>query len=171
MLSESTAAQLNDRTYRADAKWRVCWLGVSGIYWEDEIPDITRTWLLPDGDKNQLLRLYGVRAQIWKGEALSDRDQEFWNEVRSQVPSWAFFQRLRVSADELQAQIDAERSSDDILEALVSVADEVSISEEDGVQSFSATWQVTRKDQESQPKQAWWKRVFRRKGSTAAQRG
>lgn len=166
MLSGSTIVQLNARPYRANAKWRACFLPIRGIYWEDEIPDITRLGKLPDEDKKQVLRLFGIRLRIWKGEALSDRDREFWDEVLSQVPDWAFFQRLRVSADELQAQVAAERSSDNVVEALSICADEFSTSEEDGVQSFSATIDLTKEDW-AQPKQSWWKRMFRRKESTA----
>jgi len=38
MLSEITTAYLSTLTYRVDAAQKVCWLPLSGIYWEDELP-------------------------------------------------------------------------------------------------------------------------------------
>jgi hypothetical protein len=60
----------------------------------------------------------------------------------SQVPSWALFQRQQISEDDHRAQEQAERAAADALGALLADADRVSISEKDGVQEFSATFDL-----------------------------
>jgi hypothetical protein len=142
MLSEITLAYLSTLTYRGDAARKVCWLPLSGIYWEDELPDIHDLRRIPEGDRHQILRLFGIRLRIWKGQALSDESQLFWDEIHWQVPEWAFFQRLMVSAADLDSQAEAEQASTEVLEALLADADEITIRERDGVQSFSATFDL-----------------------------
>jgi len=85
----------------------------------------------------------------------------FWEELRAQVPEWAFFQRQTVTAEDLQAQNDAEKETADGLKALFDDADEVTITEEDGVQSFSATFDL-KKDERAKTKASLLKRILDR---------
>ncbi len=163
MLSGITLAYLSTLTYRVDAAQKVCWLPLSGIYWEDELPDIHDLTRIPKDDRNQILRLFGMRLRIWKGEALSDECQLFWDEMHWQVPEWAFFQRLMVSAGDLGAQAAAEQASTDVVEALLADADEITISERDGVQSFSATFDLMKEQGPAQKTRPWWRRIFGRR--------
>jgi hypothetical protein len=160
MLSETTLGFLSTLTYRSDAKRQVCWLPLSGIYWEDEMPDIRHLMKIPEDDRNQIFRLFSIRLRLWKGEPLPDAERQFWDTTHSQVPSWAFFHRQQISADDQHAQDDAERATTEALEVLFADAHDVSISERDGVQSFSATFQST-KEQTAEEKKPWWERVFR----------
>jgi hypothetical protein len=144
MLNETTIATLSRLTYRPDAKREVCALPLAGIY-----------------DRIQIFRLYGIRPQIWKGEALPDKDQKFWDSMQSLVPRWAFFQRQRVSLDDLRAQEQAEQATAEGLEAWFADADEVRISETDGVQSLSVTFDLTKEQGSVQKKgMSWWERIF-----------
>jgi hypothetical protein len=161
MLSETTLGFLSTLTYRADAKRLICWLPLSGIYWDDEMPAIRQLIRLPEDDRKQILRLFGIRQRLWKGEALADVEQQFWDETYLRVPHWAFFQRQQISADDNRVQEDAERSAEDAWKTLLADADEVSVSEEDGVQSISATFNLT-KTGDLPKKQSWWGRVFRK---------
>jgi hypothetical protein len=104
MLSESTLQYLSNLTYRADAKRQVCWLPLSGIYCEDEMPDIRRPIKIPEDDRNQILHLFSIRLRVWKGEVVPDAEQRFWDATYSQVPNWAFFRRQQISADDQHAQ-------------------------------------------------------------------
>ena len=144
MLTETTRGFLSTLTYRADATRQVCWLPLGGIYWEDEIPDIHYLNEIPEKDRKQIFRLFTIRVRLWKGEVLSDREQQLWDAAYSQVPQWAFFQNNRISADDQRAQEDAEQGGADALEALLADADEVTISEDDGVQTISATFDLTK---------------------------
>jgi hypothetical protein len=160
MLSEITLAYLSTFTYRVDAARKVCLLPLSGIYWEDELRDIHDLTRIPEDDRNQILRLFGIRVQIWKGKALSEESQLFWDEMHWQVPEWAFFRRLVVSADDLCTQAEAEQTSTDIVEALLVDANEITISERDGAQSFSATFDLTKEQGPAQKTRRWWQRIF-----------
>ena len=161
MLSETTLGFLSTLTYRADAKRQACWLPLSGIYWEDEMPEIILL-NIPTDDLHQILRLFSIRVRLWKGVVVSDADQQFWDATYSRVPHWAFFQRKEISADDQNAQVDAEQCAADVLEALLTDANLVSISEKDGVQTFSATFDLTKRQTPPKKKQSWWNRVFRR---------
>jgi hypothetical protein len=163
MLSEITVAHLSTLTYRGDAATKVCWLPLSGIYWEDELPDIGDLTKMPEEDRHQILRLFGLRLRVWRGEALSDESQLFWDEMHAQVREWAFFQRLTLSADHHRAQAEAEEASTFVLEALLADADEVTIREKDGVQSFSATFDLTKEQRAGRKARSWWQRIFRRR--------
>jgi hypothetical protein len=161
MLSEATAAQLSARTYRCDAKRRFCLLPLGGIYWEDEIPDLRQLWKLPEEDRNQIYRLFGIRYRIWKGASLHEDDQLFWETARSQVPDWALFQRVKVSPADQLAQDQTERIAKEEFEALLAEADQVTVSEKyPGVEAFSATFDLTKSVTAN--RKSWWKRIFNR---------
>jgi hypothetical protein len=165
MLSQTTIGYLSTLTYRHNAKRGVCWLPLSGIYWEDEMPDISHLWKMPKDDQHQVLRLFGIRARIWKGETLPDAEQRFWNAAQSLVPDWAFFQRQEVSVTDLRAQEEAERETTEGVESWFADADEVEVTEKNGVQSFSLTFDLTKEQRDLVKrdlikKESWWKRIF-----------
>ena len=70
MLTETTLGFLSTLTYREEAKRQVCWLPLSGIFWEDEMPDIHYLNKVPETDRNQIFLLFTIRVRLWKGEAL-----------------------------------------------------------------------------------------------------
>lgn len=162
-MSETTLGFLSTLTYRADAKRQICWLPLGGIYWDDEMPDIRHLMNIPEDDRNQIFRLFTIRLRLWKGETLPDAEQQFWDTTYSQVPSWAFFRRQQISDDDQHAQEEAERSAAEALEALLADADRVSIIEKDGVQEFSATFDLTKRPTPTEKKRSWWERVFTRR--------
>src|SRR5262245_59037808 len=162
MLSETTIARLSALTYRADAKREVCWIPLGGICWDDEMPDIREFMHIPENDRDQVFRLFFIRTKIWKDLELSKDERNFWDEARARMPEWALFQRLNVSGEDLEAQDKAERDTDTALEALFADADRVTITERDGIQSFEATFDLTKEKTSTQKTQPWWKRIFRR---------
>ena len=70
--------------------------------------------------------------------------QELWETVKSQVPDWSFFQRLAISAEQKQMQLDAEEASLSVYHALTEDVDEFSSEIKDGVEHFSVTWSIDR---------------------------
>jgi hypothetical protein len=161
MVSDKTATQLSALTFRADAKRQVCFLPLGGIYWDDEMPDMRDLVQIPEEDQVQVLRMFGIRLRLWKGEALSEADGKHWEEMRSQMPNWALFRREQISPEDLQAQDEAEEQTTKELEAFFVDADEVTITEKDGVQSFSATFKLTKDEPATCVKKPWWKRLWR----------
>jgi hypothetical protein len=164
MLSEITSAYLSTLTYRPDAERRVSLLPLSCIYWEDEVPDFSHLRKIPEDDFNQILRLFGIRLRLWKDEPLTEDDERFWDKTRSQVPSWAFFRRRSISADDQNAQDLAEQSAAELREALYADADELKITEKDGVRTVCATFKLNKEPPAVvEEKQSLWERVFRRR--------
>ena len=161
MLSESTVAHLNSLTYRPDAERKICWLPLSGIFWDDEMPNMRLLITGPEADRIQVLRMFGMRAHLWKGRPLSDEDQQLWDSTRAQVPDWAFFRHLEVSADDQSAQEQAHQDSAAILEYMMADADEVSITEKDGLQNYSVTYDLTKEQTVQKTDSSWWKQLLR----------
>lgn len=164
MLSRVTLEYLSTLTYRPDAKRQVCWLPLAGICWDDELPDIQHLLITPEEDRNKIFRLFGVRVRIWKGDPLSPEDQQFWDTAQSLVPDWAFFRRQKVSVEDQQVQVQTEQATTEALEAWFADADHTEITEKDGVQSFSLTFDLTKTQPAPSRRPSFWERIFRRKG-------
>lgn len=163
MLSEATSALLNTLTYRADARVGFSWMSLGGIVWEDELPDHNQFLLkIPDDDQRHIIRLFGIRVRLWNGQTLRNEDQQFWDATQSLVPRWAFFERLSVSADELYKQEEMAKQAEEVYEALFADADEVEITEQDGVQNFCATFDLYKNHDAVQENKSLWQRILRR---------
>jgi hypothetical protein len=160
MLSDKTATQLSALTYRADAKRQVCLLPLGGIFWDDEMPQMRDFVHIPEEDRTQILRMFGIRLSHWKGETLTESDHKFWDEINLKAPTWALFRRQHISAEDLLAQNEAEEQTARELEALFADADEVTITEKDGVQSFAATFKLKKDEPAVLRKKPWWKRLW-----------
>ncbi len=79
-LSEYAVALLAGLPYRPDAEWQVNILSFGSIYWMDEMPPIGEL-LAKQDDMLIILRMFGIRLQLWDGEVLSAQDQHLWNGV------------------------------------------------------------------------------------------
>jgi len=145
MLSEAAIDFLAPLTFRATAERRSCLLPLSGIYWEDEIPDFKALLKLPEQDRSLVLRLFSIRFSIWDGEELPEADQLYWDQARLQVPNYALFQRLDLSLEDRRAQDAVLREAIECFDAFFAGADEVKITEDEhGMKSFSATIDLTK---------------------------
>lgn len=162
MLGKATLSHLSGLTYRSDAKRQVCLVPLGGIYWDDEMPDLRQIMkIIPEDDRNQMFRLFSIRVRLWRGEALPADEQLFWDTARSQMSTWALFQRLIISADDRHAQDEAERAATEGLRELLARADKVSISAENELQRFSATSHLNK--EQPGAKESWWERIFKRR--------
>ncbi|MCI0352807.1 MAG: hypothetical protein L0Z53_25580 [Acidobacteriales bacterium] len=71
MLSEATIGRLSELKYRSDAQWRVCLIPLTGIFWEDEMPDIRQFMALPEDDQK------GNPAAFWDSSENLERRANF----------------------------------------------------------------------------------------------
>ncbi len=163
VLAKTTITRLSALTYRVDAKRQACLLPVAGIYWDDELPDVRELFKISEDDREQIFRLFGIRYRIWKGEVLSAEDRQFWEDMQSLIPTWAFFERQEITPEDLHAQDDTNRSATEGLQAWFADADEASVTEKAGVQRFSLKFDLTKGDRPVPKKQSWWERIFRRR--------
>src|SRR5690349_5628822 len=113
-LSPSLVAYMSALTYRAESKRLVSLMPLSGIYWDDEIPDLGALFSLGEDDKMQYLRLLAIRIRLWRTEALNDEDQNLWDTVRILVPTCPVFMRLEISDDDRKTQREAEEETGEI---------------------------------------------------------
>ena len=142
MLPEKTFAYLNTLTYRDDAKRFISILPLGSICWEDESVALSIFPPLPEPEQMEILRVFSIRMKIWDGETLTDDDRDFWETVHSHATKWAIFRRLELSRDEQRQREEIERNCAKEFGEFLASADEVSVSEERGVQRFSATFHV-----------------------------
>jgi hypothetical protein len=145
MLSKVAAEYLSSLGYRADAERKVCFLPFAGIYWEDEIPDLKILMKLPETDRHLVFRLFSIRQRIWDRQDLDSDDQQFWDEVRVQVPDFALFQRLDISAADRDAQNRVMEETDKAMAAWISDADQADITPGKHSTTFSLTYDLTKK--------------------------
>jgi hypothetical protein len=135
---------------------------LSGIYWDDEIPDLRALLSLGEDDKMQYLCLFAIRIRLWRSEALSDEDQNLWDTVRTQVPTCPVFMRLNISDDDRKTQCEAEEETGEMLDGLFSGAKEVTWTDVgSGAKEFTAKFDFTEERQPAR-KNSCWRRVFNR---------
>lgn len=161
-LSPSLVAYMSALTYRAESKRLVSLMPLSGIYWDDEIPDLRALLSLGEDDKMQYLCLFAIRIRLWRSEALSDEDQNLWDTVRTQVPTCPVFMRLNISDDDRKTQCEAEEETGEMLDGLFSGAKEVTWTDVgSGAKEFTAKFDFTEERQPAR-KNSFWRRVFNR---------
>lgn len=159
MLTDCAIAYLQPLTFSETAERRSCILPLGGIYWEDEIPDFHTLMEIPEKDRLGIYKLFGIRFKIWRGTELEAAEKVFWEEARARIPDYALFHRLKLSDEDRTAQEQVEKEAEEGLAALFDGADEVSLSDRDGFQSFSATFDLSKEAGVSVSK-PWWKRIF-----------
>ena len=161
-LSPSLVAYMSALTYRAESKRLVSLMPLSGIYWDDEIPDLRALLSLGEDDKMQYLCLFAIRIRLWRSEALSDEDQNLWDTVRTQVPTCPVFMRLNISDDDRKTQCEAEEETGEMLDGLFSGAKEITWTNVgSGAKEFTAKFDFTEERQPAR-KNSFWRRVFNR---------
>jgi hypothetical protein len=159
-LSQSLVAYMSALTYRAESMRLVSLMPLSGIYWDDEIPDLTALFSLGEDDKMQYLRLFAIRIRLWRGEALNGEDQNLWDTARTQVPTCPVFMRLNISEDDRKIQREAEEETDEMLGGLFSGAEEVTWTDVgSGAKEFTAKLDFT-EERQSTRRSSFWRRVF-----------
>lgn len=161
MLTQRAIAFLRPLVFSVEAKRRSSMLPLAGIYWEDEIPDFRALVRLPKEDRHGIYNLFRIRFKIWRGTELSPKDKAFWETARAQVPDWALFHRLELSDEDRAAQETTKNEAEEFFTALVDEADEVTITEKDGIQSVTADFDLKKLDAVQKPIRPWWKRIFR----------
>jgi len=160
MLSESTVALLAGFTYRTDAKRGINYLPLSGIYWNDELPNSHLWRELPKDDYRELIRLFALRRKICRSQSLSDAEKQFWDIARSTVPDWALFSRTTFSEADRKVDAMVYRCVTDAMDEFLAGQEKVSIREKDGVQTHSVSWKVSAMQPDTETRKSWWKRLF-----------
>ncbi|HXB72086.1 MAG TPA: hypothetical protein VNY05_27870 [Candidatus Acidoferrales bacterium] len=146
VLTEAIIARLRKLPARDDARRMVSVIPLGSIYWDDEMPDYLDLAKLSEDERNAMWRLFGIRFKIWDGEVLSTDDQAFWDAARKDVPTWALFHRLALSADDRDACKQAEGDIEKEFEAFFGDADQVELTDKgQGLKEFSATFDLTKK--------------------------
>jgi len=144
MLSKTAVTLMSALTYRPDAERRVCWIPLSGIFWEDELLLNREFANLSEEDQHQILRLFGIRINSLAGTELGT------------------FPQNRAFSRRSSCQDETSRCSGKIAEWLLEGADEYEISVKDGIETFSATFDLTKGRPVVPKKRSRGERIFRR---------
>ena len=75
-------------------------------------------------DMTTVLRMFGIRLQLWDNEVLNAEDRQLWDSVKRQVPDWALFKRLSLSDEQRAEREKAEQQVQRELESLDAGHDE-----------------------------------------------
>lgn len=116
MLSQRMVAVLSALCYRPDAELEVNILPFGSVYWKDEMPEIRD--MLDTQDSATVLRMFGIRLQLWDNETPSPEDRQLWDAVKRQIPEWALFKRLTLSDEQRAAREKAEQQVQQEFESL-----------------------------------------------------
>jgi hypothetical protein len=112
------------------------------------MPDFLDLAKLSEDERNMVWRLFSLRFKIWDGQSLSNEDGEFWATARAEVPAWALFHRLELSADDREARKKSEGDIEKEFEEFFGEADQVELTDKGhGLQGFSATFDFDQKAQ------------------------
>lgn len=146
MLSKGALKYLKPLKYDPEAERRWSLVPLGGIFWADEIPDFRALSHLPKRDRDSIFRLFSISFRLWDGDELEEDEQAYWDAARTQVPDYPLFRRVDLSPDDRKAQAATRESTIEFFDAVATVADEVSISD-DG--TFSATIDLTKDEPRS----------------------
>jgi hypothetical protein len=148
MLDDASAEYLASRTYREDAKREINILPLGGIYWEDEYPfcgaEVVPETVVSEGNYSQILRMFALRVQLWKGKQFSEENREFWDAVQAKAPTWALFHRLVITDDDMKAQDFGTQLADEFEASIWKDADEILVEDDNGTRHVSATFDLTK---------------------------
>jgi hypothetical protein len=125
VLSDATVKQLSGLVFRSEAQSLVNLLPFGSVYWADEMPDTRQLILCGEQDCMNILRMFSIRLKLWDAEALSDEENQLWNSIRSQVPTWPIFRRLTLTDEEKLARKEVEKQVESEFESLSDDAAEI----------------------------------------------
>jgi hypothetical protein len=151
ILTDAIITILRGLTARPDARRMVSVIPLGSIYWEDEMPGYPHLAELSSDERNIIWRLFDIRLRVWDSEVLSADDQALWDAARADVPTWALFHRLALSADDREARRQAEGDLQKEFEAFFGDADRVELTDKGhGLQESSAAFDLTKKPNTNQ---------------------
>ena len=100
-VTPETARTIENLVLNPSASIVYCELPLGSIYFSDELPEN----LLPGrvADYLQVMRILGLRVNLWNGLALSAEDQAFWQDAQHRFPNWPVFQRMTLTPEQRRA--------------------------------------------------------------------
>jgi hypothetical protein len=146
MLTEGALGYFRSLKYDPNAERRLSIMPLGGIFWVDEIPDFRALSGLARADRDAIHRLFAIRFKLWDGEELEDDDRAYWDAVCAEVPGCPVIHRVDLSPDDRKAQAAVEKETLAFADAVASVADDVSVSDDGG---FVATIDLTKEESQS----------------------
>lgn len=159
MLTDVAVKYLSALKRQPDAVRMNSYLPLGGIYWVDEIPDLSELLKMAESDRGCIFKLFSIRFRIWNSATLTPTDQEFWDAARSIVPEYPLFQRLVLSVEDRSAQHLVEQEVIAGFDMLFEKADKVELTQSaDGLKGFSMHFDLTQKPVPVPTRSSWWKR-------------
>lgn len=155
-VSPKTEKMIQELNFDPNAKIIFCAIPLGSIFWTDEIP--YENFLARGEDKEQILKIFAIRISYWNNEKISFEDSILWEEAKSKFPRWPIFCRLELTPCERKIHEDTQNETEHIFDFLISNADMVNLTENNGVTSFTAVFDLEKEDNKDkeQKKLKWW---------------
>jgi len=147
MFSKRATNYLEGLVYNVAAQREESIIPLGSIYWKDEIPDWDRFLRLSEADQNAILRLFSIRYDLWASKELSADDAAYWGDARRLFPRCPIFQRLKLTSEDEQAKEAVFKEAPKFFDAMFAGAQDVTISDSDGIMRVSATHKLDNEGQ------------------------
>ena len=139
-LCAHCAAQFQALCFDPQAAIHSVLMPYGSIVWDDELPPREEREFLHHRECNlSMIRLIGMRKQLWLSGSKAEPEHPVWQQARALIPNWPGFKRLTLNRKEWEALKFCQEETDDLVKdfrqssAIFSVTDEG-----DGAVSFKA---------------------------------
>ena len=103
-LCPECAAQFQALRFDPKAVVHSVLMPYGSIVWDDELPPMDQRQFLHHKECNfSMIRLMGLRKQLWLSGRKTEPDQEVWQQARALIPNWPGFQRLTLNRQEWES--------------------------------------------------------------------
>jgi hypothetical protein len=130
-LCADCAAQFQALCFDPKAILHSILMPYGSIVWDDELPPRDQRQYLGHRECNlSMIRLIGLRKQLWLSGSRTEPVNEVWEQARRLIPNWPGFQRLALNRQEWEALRFCEQETNDLVNdfrqssAVFSVTDE-----------------------------------------------
>lgn len=140
-LTEQTSEAIRNLTIDPDAEIISALDSRGTVYWSDEIIDARfLDFFCTELECEQIRRLFAIRYHYWDTGDIGHDDRLYWNESHRQFPNWPIFQRLDLSLEQRKEVEAGKRLRELLVKCVVSLADEIEVITEGGVEYGKAVF-------------------------------
>jgi hypothetical protein len=110
------------------------------IIWDDELPPMDQRRFVHHRECNfSMIRLIGLRKQLWLSGGRTEPDSELWRQARKLIPTWPGFQRLSLNPQQWESLKFCQEETDDLMDDFRQTSAIFAVTDEgDGAASFKA---------------------------------
>ena len=132
-LCPACLAQFQALRFRSDAQIQSNLIPFESILWDDELPAGDERHFTSHRECNfSLIRLFGMRRQIWLSGSSAVPENELWREARALMPDWPGFRRMTLNQSEKESLRFCMEETGEIMESFRKDSSVFSVTDEGG---------------------------------------